>query len=103
ADGLVSLLFSFLALLIWLLCPFAILKCLLSFHSISNGNAGCRYLRQPGGLYLLADAGFLLVFSVSSVGSCCHKLTELMSYHILGNVYRHVFSSIMDSDCMSYE
>ena len=33
ADGLVSLLLSFLALFIWLLCPFAILKCLLSSFS----------------------------------------------------------------------
>ena len=36
ADGLVSLLLSFLALFIWLLCPFAIFKCLLSIYSISG-------------------------------------------------------------------
>ena len=50
-----------------------------------------------------ADNLVVAAFSVSSVGSGCNELTEFVANHILCYIYRHVFSSVMDSDCVSYE
>ena len=51
--------------------------------------------------FQLSQLGFLFVFSMSSIGSGCYKLSELMSNHIFCYIYRHMFSSVMDSNCVS--
>ena len=38
---------------------------------------------------------------MSTVSSCSNELTKLMAYHILCNVYRNVFSSVMNCDRMT--
>ena len=52
------------------------------------------------GINQMYGLGLLLVFAMSSVGSGRNELSEFVSYHILGNVYRHMFSSIMNCNCM---
>src|SRR5699024_9494566 len=81
--GLVSFL-AFLSLLTWDLCPFAI------------GETSFQITCE-----LLSYSGLLLVFSVASVGSGCHELSKLMSYHILSDIYRHMFSAVVNCDCMT--
>ena len=44
-------------------------------------------------------AGFVL----DAIRGSCYELTEFVSNHILCNVYRHMFSSVMNSDCVSNE
>ena len=36
-------------------------------------------------------------------GSRGSKLTELVTYHILGNIYRNVLSAVMNSKSVTYE
>ena len=38
-----------------------------------------------------------------NAGSGCYELSEFVSNHILCNIYRNMFSSVMNSNCMSYE
>jgi len=35
--------------------------------------------------------------------SCRCELAELVTYHILRNIYGNVLSSVVDSECVSYE
>ena len=41
--------------------------------------------------------------SMSFVSSCSNELTKFMSNHIFCYEYRHMFSSVMNSDCMTNE
>ena len=40
---------------------------------------------------------------MSFVSSCSNELTKFMSNHIFCYEYRHMFSSVMNSDCMTNE
>ena len=53
---------------------------------------------KPPSCYLRLTLTLLLVFAVTTVGSGYYELTQLVAYHILGNVYRNMSSSVMNSD-----
>ena len=39
---------------------------------------------------------------MAAEGTGRSKLTELVTYHILGNIYRNVLSAVVNSKCVTY-
>ena len=37
------------------------------------------------------------------VGTSGSKFTQLVTYHVLGDIDRNVFASVMDGECVSHE